>query len=131
MSANGSVRTNSQSIIKKCNYIIFRKSTRHIDFNLVEVRLNNQIIPRVENTRFLGVIIDSNLTWTHHINEIENKVAKNIGIIYRLSFYLPKTVLRTLYCSLILPYFYYCNLVWADTYQSHLKNVPFKIKLYV
>ena len=105
---------------KKCNYIIFRNSTRHIDLNHVEVKLNNQNIPRVENTRFLGVIIDSNLTWTHHVNEIENKVAKNIGIIYRLSFYLPKTVLRTLYCSLILPYFYYCNLVWANTYQNHL-----------
>ena len=108
---------------KKCNYMILRNSARYIDFNYVEVKLNNHVIPRVETTRFLGVIVDSRLTWKYHINEIENKIAKNIGIIYRLSFYLPKTVLRILYCSLILPYFSYCNVVWANTYQSHLKKL--------
>ena len=103
--------------------MIFRNSARHIDFDHVEVKLNNNIIPRVETTKFLGVIVDSRLTWTYHINEIENKISKSIGIIYRLSFYLPKSVLRILYCCLILPYLSYCNVVWANTYHSHLKKI--------
>ena len=37
---------------------------------------------------------------------------------------MPKHVLRTLqYCTLVLPYFSYCNIVWGSTYQSRLKKL--------
>ena len=32
------------------------------------------------------------------------------------------TSLRTLYYSLIYPYFYYCNIVWASTYKTNLRR---------
>ena len=28
-----------------------------------------------------------------------------------------------LYCSLIYPYFYYCNIVWASTYKTNLRRL--------
>jgi len=34
------------------------------------------IIERVTNTKFLGVYIDECLTWTNHIDIIANKIAK-------------------------------------------------------
>ena len=85
--------------------------------------LNEDVIPRVDCTKFLGVIIDEQLTWKPHIAYIQNKIAKNIGIIFRLSTFMPKHVLRTLYCTLVLPYFSYCNIVWGSTYQSRLKKL--------
>ena len=45
---------------------------------------------------------------------------KSISIISRCSFFLPKMSLHMLYCSLIYPYFYYCNIVWASTYKTNL-----------
>ena len=46
-------------------------------------------------------------------------------IIYisRCSFFLPKSSLRMLYYSLIYPYFYYCNIVWASTYKTNLRRL--------
>ena len=41
-----------------------------------------------------------------------------ITVISRCSFFLPKSSLRMLYCSLIYPYFYYC--IWASTYKTNL-----------
>ena len=49
-----------------------------------------------------------------------NKVSKSIGIIRKSNFYLSTNSLRTLYFSLVYPYFFYCNLVWASTYKSNL-----------
>ena len=81
------------------------------------------MIPRVEKTTFLGVCIDSLLSWKPHIHEVENKIAKNIGIINRLHFLFPKNVLRSLYCSLVLPYLTYCSLVWGSTYPSNVEKL--------
>ena len=35
------------------------------------------------NIKFLGVLIDKNLTWKDHISSIKNKISKNIGLIFR------------------------------------------------
>ena len=63
------------------------------------------------------------VTWKKHISEIENKVSKSLGIIFRLSSFVPPNVLRILYCSLILPYLSYCNIVWGNTYPSKLNKL--------
>ena len=47
--------------------------------NLIEI--DGIIIETVNCTNCLGVIVDNKLTWTQHINELCNKVAKIIGII--------------------------------------------------
>ena len=63
------------------------------------------------------------LIWKSEISHVANKVAKSIGIISRCSFFLPKTSLRMLYYSLIYPYLYYCNIVWASTYKTNLRRL--------
>ena len=35
----------------------------------------------VKSIQFLGVLLDENLSWKDHIKYIENKVAKNIGLL--------------------------------------------------
>ena len=44
--------------------------------------INNVSIQQVDNTKFLGVIIDADLNWSNHISYIKPKIAKGIGIIY-------------------------------------------------
>ena len=73
---------------------------------------------------FLGVIIDEALSWKSHItNNIARKISKSIGIIYRASFCLPISSLRTLYYSLVYPYLVYCISVWGSTYTTNLKRI--------
>ena len=82
----------------------------------IQISLDNQNIVKVKEANFLGVILDENLNWKSEISHVANKVAKSIGIKSRCSSFLPKSSLRMLYYSLIYPYFYYCNIVWASTY---------------
>ena len=54
--------------------------------------------------RYLGILIDSNLSRKLHIDYVCQKVSKTIGIIAKLRHFVPRHVLLTSYRSLILPY---------------------------
>ena len=108
--------------LTKTKFMIFkpRQKTRHPD---VQLALNNRSIEQVNETVFLGVILDETLSWKSHISHVANKISKSIGIIFRSSFYLLDISLRILYYSIIYPYLEYCNFVWASTYSSNLCRI--------
>ena len=54
----------------------------------------------------MGVILDENLNWKSEISHVANKVAKALGIIFKSSFFLPKTSLRVPHYSLTYPHFH-------------------------
>ena len=108
--------------LTKTKFMIFkpRQKTRHPD---VQLTLKNRSIEQVNETVFLGVILDETLSWKSHISHVANKISKSIGIIFRSSFYLFDISLRILYYSIIYPYLEYCNFVWASTYSSNLCRI--------
>ena len=69
-----------------------------------DIILDDVKLARVNNTKFIGVIIDENLTWKKHIDGITKTISRNIGMMNKLKFFVPERILRTLYCSLVLPY---------------------------
>ncbi len=71
--------------------------------------------------RLFSSALSSMKTFTY--SNFSRKISKSIRIIYKSSFSLPKSCLRTLYFSLIYPYLHYCILVWGSTYQSYLERV--------
>ena len=48
---------------------------------LPTMTFNNIEIKRENSIKFLGVIIDENLTWKNHIEVVENKMSKNFGVL--------------------------------------------------
>ena len=89
----------------------------------ISIQIDNNVIERVKETVFLGVILDEHLSWKPHILSVSRKISKSIGIIYKSSFCLPKTSLRSLYYSLVYPYLIYCVSVWGSIYQSNLNRI--------
>ena len=65
----------------------------------------------VKEVTFLGVILDENLSWKPHISHIAGKISKSVGIVGRSSPFLIKLALKTLYYSLVYPYFHFCIIV--------------------
>lgn len=49
--------------------------------------------------RFLGVIMDSKLSWKAHISHTKKKIANRLSIINEVKHYLDRSSLHTLYCS--------------------------------
>ena len=73
--------------------------------------------------KFVGVIISEDLKWKEHTNVVSNKVSKSIGVLNKIRYVQPVSVLSTLYCILILPYYQYCNIVWASDYPTNLHKL--------
>ena len=85
--------------------------------------VNNIKIEKTQQAKFLGVIIADNLSWQPHIDYISKKVSKSIGILYRLSKYVNRATLISLYYSLIYSYIIYCNEIWGLGYATHRKKL--------
>ena len=70
--------------------------------------------------RFLGLLLDENLSFKRHIESMRLKVSRGLGIIRKLKRVFPFSILRLLYFSLIYPYLCYCSSVWMSTFPSVL-----------
>ena len=45
--------------------------------------ISTEQVERVGSIKFLGVLLDEHLSWKEHIRYTENKIGKNIGLLYR------------------------------------------------
>uniref|UniRef100_A0A8C6NYB4 Reverse transcriptase domain-containing protein n=1 Tax=Nothobranchius furzeri TaxID=105023 RepID=A0A8C6NYB4_NOTFU len=107
--------------IKKTKFMIFgNKKVKNGDFKLT---ISDTEIERVSEIKFLGVVIDSNLSWKHHLNYIKGKIAKSLGLLYKLKDILNHKALRLIYCSLIQPYMAYCIEIWGSTFKTYIHEI--------
>ena len=71
--------------IGKTNFSLFHKSGKKYSISsyLPTLEINNHDIERVNTMKFLAVSLHDNLLWKEHIKYLENKIAENIGLMYR------------------------------------------------
>ena len=72
------------------------------------VKIYDSVLNRVNNIKYLGVIIDHKLEWCEHISYVKNAVSKGHGIIFKARTVLDQQRLLTLYNSFVYPYIIYC-----------------------
>ena len=73
--------------------------------------------------KFLGAMLDENVNWQEHLRTVENKIAKNIGLLYRAKYLLNESSLKCIYFAYIHSYLNYANIAWASTYRTKLKAI--------
>ena len=102
---------------KKSFFIVFSNTIRYPNR---EVKIGRFKIDQVDRAKYLGIIIDNELSFRHHIDYVVQKVSACLGILRRLSQYTPNYVLRTIYLSLIYPHLMYGVEVWGGSRQTVL-----------
>ena len=92
--------------VKKTKYTLFCKPNKidDIPLKLPILNINNVDVKRDDNMKFLGVILDESLTWKKHIQTIETKISKNLGILYKAKPFLNFSCLKNLYFSYVHSY---------------------------
>ena len=113
MNINGWFMANKLSLnVGKTNYSLLHKPSRVDDLplQLPKLSINNQEIKRTSYTKFLGVLLDENLSWKEHLKYTQNNIAKSIGLMYKAKPFLDKDSLLSLYFSDIHSYRNYANL---------------------
>uniref|UniRef100_A0A1X7T6X9 Reverse transcriptase domain-containing protein n=2 Tax=Amphimedon queenslandica TaxID=400682 RepID=A0A1X7T6X9_AMPQE len=75
--------------------------------------INGQTIPRKSIIRDLGVIFESDLSWSKHIDSIVAKSYQSIGLLRRaFPVSTPIKTKKLLFLSLVIPKLTYCSPIW-------------------
>ena len=104
--------------VDKTKFMVF--ANRYIS-GRIQLSIGKANVERVYEIKFLGTMIDCKLKWKSHITHVRNKVSRSVAVLYRARPVLEQTMLRLLYCSLVLPYLSYCTEVWGIAHQNHLE----------
>ena len=94
-----------------------------------QLEINNndlkESVPLEQKTfvKYLGILIDNNLSGKYHIDYISSKVSKGIGMLARLRHLVPFATLLNIYRSLIEPYISYGLIAWGQAANIHLNKI--------
>ena len=101
----------------KTEVIIFRHHLKKVNMRFI-LKINGKKIYPSRMVKYLGVILDENLSWEPHINYLSLKLRKANGALSKVRHYIPKKTLRSLYFSL-----FHCHLIYAPQLWAQLENV--------
>lgn len=107
--------------VDKSNLILFKKGKQKTD-ELV-IKIGKEQIKEKEYTKYLGLLIDNQLSWQHHIKHLNLKIVKGIGIISKLRHYVSKKTLRMLYFAFVQPHMEYGLVLWGNTNKTNINIV--------
>ena len=74
-----------------------------------QFKIGCEDVKLVSDVKYLGVQVDQELKWTTHLNTVTKKISIGIGILRFAKQYLPLSTIKTMYKSLVEPYFRYCS----------------------
>ena len=111
--------------LKKTKFMIFSRKRNVGTFDL---KINNVPIEKLSEAKFLGVIVDDKFTWKSHIHAIKTKMARYVGILYRIKFHVPLKVRLQIYHSFVQSHLNYCSLLWGFACKSLIDSLFIKQK---
>merc|ERR1712082_520602 len=75
---------------------------------------SDDTINEIETVKDLGILIDSDLKFTSHVNSVTMKAKQKIGWVFRNFLSRDHTILKTIWRSIIQPHIDYCSPLWFD-----------------
>ena len=101
-----------------CCYIHFKPKTNSFDNSQNQLCIDGIPIKRTTTTRFLGVVIDEQLSWQPHVAALRQKLGYASATLNRIRDSVPKELHRDLYHTLFESHLTYCISVWGDASTS-------------
>ena len=118
------IKANKLSLnISKTKFSLSHSTRKRKDIPniLPPLHIDNVPVKREFATKFLGVYLDKNISWKHHIRIVSTKVCMSIGILYRTACIRSKSLRKQLYFSFISCYLNYTNIARASTEKCKLQ----------
>ena len=71
--------------IDKTNFIfMIFKSPQHSSAETGNIKIGNLPVKRTCYVKFLGVLLDENLSWKYHTTELSKKLARTCGMFFKM-----------------------------------------------
>ena len=111
---------------KKTELVLFHSKNKVVTSRLT-VKIKGTKVFLSNHVKYLGILIDSKLSWKTHISELTKKLNRATGLLAKLRNYVNKNTLKSLYFSLFQSYLSYGCLAWGFAGKG-LINKIFRIQ---
>ena len=108
--------------IQKTNFLVFRSPQKSMYLN-VTIKLDNKALMQKDHIKYLGVLLDENLSWKQQISNVSKKISRSVGILSKLRHYMDTLMLKGLYFSLVHSHLVYGIEVWGSACDSDLHKL--------
>lgn len=85
--------------------------------------LDGAILDQVSEYKYLGIWLDSTLSFSHHISRLQSKVKSKIGFLYRMRSTFTPSAKLTLVQMTILPMFDYGDVIYRSACKGALQKL--------
>lgn len=85
--------------------------------------MNGEELERVEVIKYLGIMIDSRLTFAEHCDYVLKKIGKKTSFMNRIGHYLTPYSRQVVYKSIIAPHFEYCATVFVSMGETQINRL--------
>ena len=93
--------------------VIFKSKQKKFEGDL-KIKLSGKRLYPTESVKYLGVKIDTNLSWQYHVNHLSVKLNRNNALLFKMRKYVSCKIVRSIYFAIFDSYLLYCCLVWAQ-----------------
>ena len=101
-----------------------KKITYQPKFQIYNNEANKlECLEHKEYVKYLGILIDKNLSWRNQIDSLILKISKTVGMIAKLRHFVPRNILLHIYQSLTHPYISYGLTAWGMASKSALNRI--------
>ena len=102
----------------KTEFLCFKPFTnndnvKYKDFTC-RLKIQRNIIHPSKHLRYLGVLLDEELSWKPEINLLKSKLKRANGYLSKLRHYLPRSILLQAYYALFHSHISYCSQAWGQ-----------------
>ena len=93
--------------------VIFKSKQRKFEGDL-KIKLCGKRLYPTESVKYLGVKIDTNLSWQYHVNDLSIKLNRANALLFKMRKYVSLKILRSIYFAIFDSCLSYGFLVWAQ-----------------
>ena len=99
--------------------MVFHPFNKPLKINVTKI--HKKAITEKTCIKYLGVIIDSTLSWKDHICNLTKKLSRVIGVMFKLRPFVNLKIMRNVYHALFFSHIVYGIQVWGTVCDIHLK----------
>ena len=94
--------------------VIFISKQNKFEGDLKIKLCSKRLYPTEIVFKYLGIKIDTNLSWQYHVNDLSIKLNRANALLFKMRKYVSLKILRSIYFAIFDSYLSYCCLVWAQ-----------------
>ena len=105
----------------KSNFMLFTKKNNNK--MTIKIKLGDIELKKVNQTKYLGVILDERLSWEPHLKDLKNKLIRKCYILHKVKDLVNIKILKQIYYTLIYPHLQYSITAWGGTNKTYLQKI--------